>query len=47
MLGDKVAVIKEGKGLPTIDAEAEQVTMDNLTHLAKDLGINIPFARRL
>jgi aspartate aminotransferase len=47
MLGDKVAVIKEGKGLPTIDADAEQATMDNMTHLAKDLGINIPFARRL
>jgi aspartate aminotransferase len=47
MLGDKVAVIKEGKGLPTIDADAEQATMDNLTHLAKDLGISIPFARRL
>ena len=46
-LGDKVAEVKESKGLPTIDPDAEQATMDNLTQLAKDLGIGVPFARRL
>ncbi len=46
-LGDKVAEIKETKGLPTIDTDAEQATMDNLTNLATNLGIGAPFARRL
>jgi aspartate aminotransferase len=46
-LGDKVAGVKESKGLPTIDPDAEQTTMDNLTQLAKDIEISVPFARRL
>ncbi len=46
-IGDKVAEVKESKGLPTIDADAEQVTMDNLNQLAKGLGISVPFTRRL
>lgn len=46
-LGDKVARIKESKGLPTIDTDAEQATINNLTHTAGNLGIRIPFARRL
>ncbi len=46
-LGDKVAEIKEAKGLPTIDTDAEQATMDNLNNLATIIGISAPFARRL
>lgn len=47
VLGDKVAEVKETKGLPTIDADAEQATMANLTNLAEELGISESFARRL
>ena len=47
VLGDKVAEIKEAKGLPTIDTDAEQATMDNFTNLATNLGIGSTFARRL
>jgi aspartate aminotransferase len=47
VLGGKVASIKESKGLPTVDADAEQTTIDSLTQLAKTLDISIPFARRL
>ena len=47
VLGNKVALIKESKGLPTIDPDAEQATMDSLTHLAKDLEIDSAFAKRL
>lgn len=46
-LGDKVAKIKETRDLPTIDTDAEQATIDNLTGLAKNLGIDTSFARRL
>lgn len=46
-LGNKVAEVKESKDLPTIDADAEQATMKNLTRLAADFGISSPFARRL
>ncbi len=46
-LGDKVAHVKEAKGLPTIDADAEQATMVNLTNLATSLGISVLFARQL
>ena len=47
VLGDKVAEVKETKGLPTINADAEQATMANLTNLAGELGISRSFARRL
>ena len=47
LLGDKVAAVKESKGLPTIDPEAEKITLDNLAHMANDLGISGRFARRL
>jgi aspartate aminotransferase len=47
VLGNKVALIKESKGLPTVDPDAEQATMDSLTHLAKDLEIDSAFAKRL
>jgi len=47
VLGDQVAHVKERKGLPTIDADAEQATMANLANLARDLGISEFFARRL
>lgn len=46
-LGDKVSHVKETRGLPTIDTDAEQATMDNLTQTAKSLGVSVPFARRL
>ena len=46
-IGDKIAEVKESKGLPTVDADAEQATMQHLSHLATELGIPAPFARRL
>ncbi len=46
-LGDKLAEVKQSKGLPTIDTDAEQATMDNLIQSATKVGIGIPFARRL
>ena len=46
-LGNKLAVIKESRGVPTIDPDAEQATMDNLVNCAKDLGMNSTFAKRL
>jgi aspartate aminotransferase len=47
VLGGKVAEVKETKGLPTIDVDAEQATMANLTDLAGELGISDSFAKRL
>ncbi len=46
-LGDKIAQVKENKGLPTIDTDAEQATMDHLSQLATGLGIPAPLTRRL
>jgi aspartate aminotransferase len=46
-LGSKLAQVKEAKGLPTVDADAELTTMSNLTGSAKNLGIEIEFARKL
>lgn len=46
-LGDEVAKIKEAKHLPTIDTDAEQATIKNLTSLGENLGIDPSFARRL
>jgi len=39
--------VKQAQGLPTIDADAEQITMDNLVNSATRLGIGISFARQL
>jgi aspartate aminotransferase len=39
--------VKQAQGLPTIDADAEQITMDNLVNSATRLGIDISFARQL
>ena len=39
--------MKQAQGLPTIDADAEQITMDNLVNSATRLGIGISFARQL
>lgn len=39
--------MKQAQGLPTIDADAEQITMDNLVNSATRLGIDISFARQL
>jgi len=47
VLGDRVAHLKERKGLPTIDADAEQATMVSLANFAGNLGIGKSFARRL
>jgi aspartate aminotransferase len=46
-IGGHVADIKHGKGLPTIDPDAEKATMDNLTQLGAELGLDRSFARRL
>jgi aspartate aminotransferase len=46
-LTDKVAEVKNDKGMPTIDADAEQAALDNLTQTAARLGIQAPFARQL
>ena len=46
-LGHKLAELKETKGIPTIDADAEQAAMDNFTQTAEKLGLNVSFARRL
>jgi aspartate aminotransferase len=46
-IGGHVADIKHGKGLPTIDPDAEKATMDSLTQFGAELGLNRSFARRL
>jgi aspartate aminotransferase len=46
-LTDKVAEIKDKRGLPIIDTDAEQAAMDNFAETADRLGINAPFAHRL
>jgi aspartate aminotransferase len=46
-LGGEVAKIKQDRGLPTIDADAEKTTIDNLTQFASELSIENSFARRL
>ena len=46
-LGQKVAEVKQARGLPTIDTDAERATMDSLTQTAKNLGLPVPLARRL
>jgi aspartate aminotransferase len=44
---DKLAELKEEKGLPTIDTSAEQAVLENLTDTASNLGLSASFARRL
>jgi aspartate aminotransferase len=46
-MGAQVAEIKHKKGLPTIDADAEQFTISNLVQSADELGIQKTFAQRL
>jgi aspartate aminotransferase len=46
-VGAQVAEIKHEKGLPTIDADAEQFTISNLVQSADELGIEKTFAQRL
>ena len=46
-IGGQVADIKHGKGLPTIDPDAEKATMDNLTQSGAEIGLDPSFARRL
>jgi aspartate aminotransferase len=46
-LGAEVAKIKRQKSLPTIDVDAEQITIGNLIQSAEELGIEKSFARRL
>ncbi len=46
-IGSELSKVKQAQGLPTIDADAEQITMDNLVNSATRLGIDISFARQL
>jgi len=46
-IGIEVSKVKQAQGLPTIDPDAEQITMTNLMNSATTLGINVPFAKQL
>jgi aspartate aminotransferase len=46
-MGVEVAKIKHERSLPTIDVDAEQITIGNLLQSAEELGIEKSFARRL
>ncbi len=46
-IGGQVADIKHGKGLPTIDPDAEKATMESLAQFGAELGLDRSFARRL
>jgi len=46
-IAGKIGEAKAAKGIPTIDSDAEQVTMDNVIQTAKALGLDVSFARRL
>ena len=46
-IGSELSKVKQTQGLPTIDSDAEQITMDNLVNSAKGLGIDISFAKQL
>ena len=46
-MGAQVAEIKHEEGLPTIDTDAEQITISNLVQSAVELGIEKTFAQRL
>ena len=45
-IADKMAEIKQTKGLPIIDTDAEQSAMSNLAQAARELGLSTEFARR-
>jgi aspartate aminotransferase len=45
--GARVVEVKRERGLPTIDADAEQMTMANMVQVAAELGIEKKFAQRL
>ena len=46
-LGRQVAEAKHERGLPTIDADAEQATFRNMTQFAEELGVEKRSAERL
>jgi len=46
-LAEKIATIKETRDVPTIDKDAEQAAIDNLTRTANELNLNASFVRRL
>jgi len=46
-IGVELSKVKQAHDLPTIDADAERTTMNNLMSSARTLGINVPFARQL
>ena len=46
-IGAQISEIKDEKGLPVIDADAEQITISNLVQSADELGIEKTFAQRL
>ena len=46
-LAGKVAEVKKSEGLPTINLDAEDATMQNLSQCATELGLSSPFAKRL
>ena len=46
-IGIEVSKVKQAQGLPTIDPDAEQITMTNLMNSATTLGIDVPFAKQL
>jgi aspartate aminotransferase len=47
MLGSELAKVKESRGIPTVDSDAERATMENLTDSAMRLKIDTVFARKL
>ena len=47
MLGSELAKVKESRGIPTVDSDAERATMENLTDSAAKLEIDAAFARKL
>jgi len=46
-LGSQLAKVKESRGIPTVDSDAERATMENLTDSATKLKIDTAFARKL
>ncbi len=46
-IGIELSKVKRAHGLPTIDADAEQTTMNNLVNSASTLGVDVSFAKQL
>ncbi|MGD0422145.1 MAG: aminotransferase class I/II-fold pyridoxal phosphate-dependent enzyme [Candidatus Bathyarchaeia archaeon] len=46
-IGIELSEVKRAHGLPTIDADAEQATMNNLMNSATTLGVDVAFAKQL